>query len=493
MLSVSAVSFFLAAAMPRHTVRVHSPMTICLGDRFQRLILEFLPLRLPGVAEPILSPAMLGVALIMTGITGLLFGIIPALRGTAGEAAADLKAGARTSASLRGSRLRSALVVAQVAVSVVLLIGSGLLIRSFILLTSVNPGFDSRNLLTAEVRLPAAEYPPGEKRVHFFSSLLEKIRAIPGVRAVGIINQLPIRDPYNNTYVYAASRPPIDPGDRKTAFQRTVFPGYFAAMGIPLMAGRDVQDTDREGMPPVLVISETMARELFPGENPVGQKIVADFGQPATAEATGVVGDVMCNSLSDNRKWTMYGSYRQRRLSTMRLAVRTFANPTSIAGAVRDELRALDPNIPLAHIATLESWIARSTAGSRVITVLLSLFAASAMLLSAMGLYGVLAYYVVQRRHEIGVRIAIGACRRNVMTMVLCRGIWLVMLGLVIGIAASLAAGRLVRQLLFGMQPADPATFIGVGLFFTAAALMACSVPAWRATWVDPAIALQAE
>ncbi len=459
---------------------------------FQKLILQFIPIDIPGMEAQGLSGSLLGFALILSAATGLLFGILPALRAARTNVVADIKSSARTTDS-GGSRFRSALVIAQVAVSVILLIGSGLLIRSFANLRRVDPGFDAENLLTAEIRLTQDRFAEQEQRINFYSELIEDVEAIPGVTAVAVINQLPVRNPGNNIYVYAADRPPLDPNDRNVAYTRTVFPGYFEAMGIPLLQGRGIERTDAEGSPRVLVINQNMAETLFPDEDPLGHQVVVDQGEEVAYEVIGVVGDVRVSGPRYNPRLAMYGSYYQRPLYTMRVAIRTATEPTSIARELRQIVWSQDRDIPIEELSTMSDLIARTVARDRVMALSLTLFAAVAMSLAAIGLYGVLAYYVSRRVHEIGVRVALGAGAGDIVRLVLRQGVLLVAVGIVLGLVGAFWVTRLIQQMLFTVEPTDPATFVGVSLLFAVVALIACLIPAWRALRVDPVLALAVE
>ncbi len=459
----------------------------------QRMVYSFLPMETAGNLEARVSISALSFALILSIATGLVFGAVPALRAARGNVVESLKAGGSMT-DAGASRFQSGLVIAQVALSVILLIGSGLLIRSLARLQSVDPGFDARNLLTAEIRLPETEYPERERRIQFFSGLLEELRSIPGVSSVGMISQLPFRDPGNDTYVYAADDAPEAPGKAgRSAFQRTVFPGYFEAMGIPLLKGRGIEETDRQGTPPVLVINEKMAETLFPGKDPIGRQVVVDVGRLVTLEVVGVVGRIRVYSLQGQPAMAMYFSYRQRPHYTMRVAIRTEGDTRRVAGALRSAVWERDRNIPVADIAMMEEIIGRSMLTSRTTTISLTLFAGLAVTLAAIGLYGLLAYYVSQRFREIGVRVALGASPRQIMELILRRGFVLVGTGIVVGLVGALLVTRLIQQFLFGVLPTDAATFATVTLLFGAVAFIACFLPARRALRVDPVIALQAE
>ncbi|UCG85778.1 MAG: ABC transporter permease [Gemmatimonadota bacterium] len=458
----------------------------------QQLILQIMPIDIPGMQGLGISGSMLAFAVILSATTGLLFGMLPAMRAAQTNVVEDIKSSARTIDS-GGSRFRSALVMAQVAVSVVLLIGSGLLIRSFATLRGVNPGFETEQLLTAEIRLTQDKYAEAEQRVNFFTKLMEDVQSIPGVTHVALINQLPVRTPGNNIYVYAADRPPTNPTDRDVAFTRTVFPGYFDAMGIPLLRGRDVEPSDVADSPPVLVVNETMAQTLFPDEDPIGRQVVVDMGQDVSFEVIGVVGDVRISGPRYNPRLAMYGSYFQRPYYNMGIAVRTAVAPTSIARALRAAVWSQDRDIPVTDLSTMSDLIARTVSRDKVMALSLTLFAAVAMSLAAIGLYGVLAYYVSRRAHEIGIRVALGAGARDIVRLVLRRGVALVVVGILLGLVGAFWITRLIQQMLFMIEPTDPATFVTVSMFFAVIGAIACLIPAWRALRVDPLTALQTE
>lgn len=465
---------------------------VFLAIAFQSFLIQFLSIDLPGMSGSGVSFTGLLFALLASLATGLLFGTVPALRAARGDLVEDLKSGVRTSDS-GGTRFRSGLVVAQVAISLMLLVGAGLLIRSFASLRSVDPGFTAENLLTAEFALPESEYAEPEERIQFFTTLLENVTAIPGVEGVGLVNQLPVRDPKNNTYVYAADNPPLDPGDRLLAFTRIVLPGYFETMGIPLLAGRAIESSDMGGAPLVIVISQQMASTLFPGQDPLGRQVVIDFGQDVSFEIVGVVGDVLMNSLRGEARLAFYASYLQVPIATMRMAVQTSVKPASVAGALRDAVWRIDRNLPVADLATMDEVLARSVATNRIRAVALTAFAGVALLLAAVGLYGVLAYYVSRRRHEIGIRVALGADAAKIVALVLRRGIALVVIGIPLGLAGAFGVMRLLEGLLFQVEPTDPATFVAVSVLFALIGVFASLLPAWRALRVDPLVALQSE
>jgi predicted permease len=474
---------------------------------FQGLILNFVDISELGITEIGVSGPMLAFALTLSVVTALFFGAVPAFSGTRVDLVDDLKGTGKTSSGVGGTRLRGTLVIAQVALSIVLLIGSGLLIRSFAQLRGVDPGFETESILAAEIDISTAEYADAALRIQFYQGLVEELRAVPGVLGVGAISHLPIRNPGDNVRAWDPDNPPPNPNELRHAFRRPVFPGYFEAMGIPLLAGRDLTVMDTPDAPLVVAINESMAEFLFPGENPLGRRVAVDHGgaEPTIYEVVGVVGDVRMSSLAGDPRYATYFSYRQRAQSPMQIAIRTRGDPNSVVEALRSAVRNRDRDIPVENLSTMEEVVSRSISGRRVIMVTLTLFASVALFLAAIGLYGVLAYFVSRRVREIGIRVALGATSGSVMHLVLRRGLTLVAIGIVLGLGGAFAATRLLalgdtyaaarnaRLLLYGVEPTDPLTFLAVSIFFAVIALVASLLPAWRAMRVDPVEAIQAE
>jgi putative ABC transport system permease protein len=456
------------------------------------LLIAYLPFDLPATAATGLSLSMLGVALVLSLGTGVLIGIMPAYRSARRDLVESLKVGPRAG-DARGTRIRSGLVAAQVALSMVLLIGSGLLIRSFVNLRSVDVGFDAEGLLAADVELPSSEYDTPEERRLFFSSLEERIRAIPGVVDVAMINRLPIRAFGGNTYVYPVGQRPQGDERPATANERWVMPGYFGAMRMPILRGRGIEATDGPDAPPVLVINETMAREFFPGEDPIGQRLIIDYDEDTILEVVGVVGDVRSAGPAAEAFQAMYHSYLQEPVTRVGIGVRIAGEPGSIVPAFRAAVRELDPNLPVSEVDRMERVVSRAMGDETVMAAMLTIFAWIALFLTALGIYGVLAYYVSQRIPEMGLRIALGAERGDVARMIALRGFSLVAAGMVVGLAGSFAGTRFLQRLLFGVEPTDAVTFIVVSAFFALVGLVACVLPALRAVKVDPVVALQTE
>jgi predicted permease len=489
------VSQLLTESMIMALVAGVAGVAIAFG--FQSLLIRLLPMGPLGITRPAIDAPMLLFALGVSIATGIIFGVVPALQGTVVDMAQQLKAGTRATWARGSSLLRNGLVVLQVAISIMLLIGAGLLIRSLTLQMNVDVGFTPTNVLTAGIRLPDNDYPDTdpEKRIVFFDSLLEEVEALPSVTSVGLVNRLPIREGGGNIYLHRLDEPADEAGSsmRRSADARLVVPGYFKTMGMPLLSGRDIAETDKEGSPRVMVVSESLGDLFFPGQNPVGQKLVVDMGERVVHEIVGVVGNARLSRLTSQPFHAMYFSYYQNPGSSMRLAVRSAGDPTALVGPIREILRAKDPNIPLAEPATMASIIDDSLSDFRIITSSLGLFSSIALLLALVGLYGVLAYYVSQRYHEIGVRMALGAGAPQVARLVLSRGMGLVAIGLVVGLVGSYWATKLIQEALYGVEPNDPTTFIVATLGFGLIGLMACMIPAWRATHVDPVRTLQAE
>ncbi len=468
---------------------------VALAVWLQGLILAVMPLDYLGIERLGVSAPMLAFALLISIGTAVLAGGFPALSGSRADPAQQLKGALRVSASGGSTRVRSSLVVVQVALSALLLIGAGLLVRSFASLSDVDVGFETQNILTAEVRLPTTEYTDANSRAMFFAGLLEDVRAIPGVRSASAINKLPIWSPWMNWGVWNPEHPPASNSDWQSAFSRTVMPGYFETLGIPLVSGRDIEATDDRDLPRVVVINEVMARSLYPDQNPIGLDVMVEMGavDPAPMRIVGIVGDARINMIALEPGFQMYFSEAQMGYSGLSIVVNSAGDTDMVLGPVRDALYASDRNVPLANVITMEEILADSVAATRVINITLAIFAAVALFLAAIGLYGVLAYHVSRRLHEIGVRIALGATAGTVVRIVFRKGILLVGLGLGAGLAVSLGATQLLRQQLFSIDAWDPATYVAVAASFAIVGTLACLVPAMRAVRIDPVEAFRGE
>jgi putative ABC transport system permease protein len=458
-----------------------------------RVVKQFAPPDVPGIRELGVDGTALVIALGLSVVTGLLVGLLPALKSASSDVSQNLSPGRGASERSSATGLRGALVVGQVTLSLVLLIGAGLLMRSFLQLQSVDPGFDADRLLTAEVALPRDGYPSSQELTQFYRTIVSDLNARPGVMAAGAISRLPIASGGGDYPVYPEENPPADPSERSSAIARSITPGYFDAMRVPLLSGRAVDANDTGDAPPVVVVDEALVRRYYPDQNPLGKNLVLGFREPRSVQIVGVVGEVLASSLNDVPYPTMYFSVEQWQQRTMTLAVRTTAQPTTFTNTLRAAVRDLDPNVPVAKVASMRSVISDSVSQPRTTTLFLGGFATVALLLAALGLYGVLAYFVNQRTREIGIRIALGAAHGKVLGLVLRRGLLLVGVGVALGIGGAVATTRFLQSLLFEVGTTDLLTFAGVSLLLTLVAVAACAIPAWRATRVDLLTALRVE
>ncbi len=450
---------------------------------------------LPRVQELGLDFRVLGFAVLVSLLVGVAFGLMPALH-TARTALNDmLKDGARNSGSAAKNRVRSGLIVAEVALSLVLLLGAGLLLNSFVRLSHVPPGINPRNVLTMQLTLPEKKYPDAARRTEFFERSLERIKALPGVEAAGVVGKRPVGGGSMDTTFTIAGRSDAPPNGHGVDFDFCT-PDYFQAAGIPLRMGRFFAWSDKVGSSRVVIINEALARRHFPDQQPLGQRIHigASAGKIDEGwEIVGVVGDVRQHGLGKDVRPCVYRPQSFSFMSGGNLLVRTAGAPLTLAESVRKAILEIDPTQPVANIRSMENALTDSMAERRFILLLLGGFAGTALLLAAIGLYGVIAFAVSQRTREIGIRMALGASRRSVLRLVLGSGMRLVGLGIVLGGAAALGLTRLLSQLLYGVEPTDPATFTSVALLLLLVSLLASLIPARRAARVDPMVALRTE
>ena len=454
-------------------------------------LLAFMPY-LRGVS---LNLGVLEFTLAISVLTGILFGLVPALQASHLNLQDALKEGTRVAGGAAHQRLRSALVVSEIALSMVLLAGAGLLTKSLVRLLDLNPGFETQNLLAMPASAPPARYSDQERNAAFLRQLLERIQTVAGVRGAALIDTTPLNGG-GTTGFTVEGRPTPAPGQAPEANTRDVSPGYFNVMGVPLLHGRLFTEQDKAGTPLVLIINKTLADKLFPGEDAVGHRFVFAFdSHPAAAEIVGVVGDERLGSLDQAVTPVLYSSSFQSNDTDFTLLVRTAGDPANLTAAVRAEVANLDPNVLVSSAVALRQIISDSPSVfmRRFPALLIGVFAVLAVLLSAVGIYGVLSYLVTQRTREIGIRMALGAQRGNVLRLLLGEGLRLAALGIVIGLVAAVGAARLLAGLLFGVLPTDPSVLLGVTGFIAAVTLTACSIPARRATRVDPMVALRYE
>ena len=457
---------------------------------FHNLLLRLLPLGDPGVPVPSIDGAVLVFALVISVVTGLIVGIVPALRGTSADVWRKLGSSTRTSESIGGTRLRTLMVVVQVALSVVLLIGCGLLIRSMVKLASVNLGFDTENVIGCTYAIQADDYSTTQERVDLYASLIEEIRALPGVTNAAAVTKLPIASRGTDWPIWLASQPRPEPRDSNMALMRAVTPGYFPTIGIPLLRGRDFAETDVEGTAPAVIISEAVARDLFPDQNPLGQLVKLGWFDFAF-EVVGVVGNAQINGVRSNLKEAMYLPSTQFGPTFQWLVVRSEGDPNLLAEPIRSLAEAKDRNAVLGDPVTMTTLVERDLTGFRVVMLALGLLSIVALILTSVGLYGVLAYHVSQRSNEFGIRFAMGATPTEVIGLIMKKGLAMVSAGLVLGLIGAFMSSRLVQRLLFEVQPLDPVAYGAAAIFLGGTALAACLVPAWRAAGINPVTALR--
>jgi putative ABC transport system permease protein len=451
---------------------------------------------IPRAEEIGVDGRALGFTLLVSLVTGLLCGVVPALRSSRLDLTAALKEGRRgAGGGVEHRRWLGGLVVAEIALALVLLAGAGLLIRSFRLVTEADPGFDPRRLLTLSVPLPLAGYEDQAKQALFYERALERLGALPGVEAAAAVFRVPLVG--FASAIFTAEGKPVPPGTEPNADYRTVSVNYFRAAGIRLVKGREFTARDKVDAPDVIIINEELARRFFAGEDPIGKRLQIATERTRFREIVGVVADAKLARLDAKADPAIYVPHAQNTwphaLRTSSIVVRTSGEPLSLSAAVRGELRAIDPSLAVTQVRTMEEIVGDSLAPRRFSAALLAVFAALAGALAAVGIYGVMAYSVAERRHEIGIRMALGARRSEILRMVLVGGGRLAALGVVIGLAGAAALTRLMAGLLYGVGVSDPPTFALAALALAGVALAACLVPARRATKVDPMVALRSE
>ena len=453
------------------------------------------PTNLIGAGQVGVNLPVLAFTLAVSLLTGVVFGLVPALEASRVNLGETLKETSRGNAgSSRGRRLRHALVVAEVGLALVLLVGAGLMVKSFLRLQAVNPGFDAANLLTMRVLLPATKYPDDARVVAFYRQAAANFRTLPGVRSASAVSALPFADPGAATDFTIEGRPAPAPGDALYTDVRVVDEEYFRTMNIPVVAGRTFLAQEAVEDRKVAVVNEEMVRRYFPGENPVGKRIFVEmWREPHPTEIIGVIGDARYNKLEGELRPMVYFTPPQLIYRSMTLILRTGGDPESLAAAARGAILAIDKDQPVADVRTMESWLAESVARARFGTLLLGAFACLALTLAAAGIYGVMSYSVAQRRNEIGIRMALGSQASDVLRLVLGKGLALVLAGVVLGLLGALALTRVMSSLLYGVSATDPLTFAAIALLLTSVSMIACYLPARRATRVDPLTALRYE
>ena len=437
----------------------------------------------------------------MSLITGVLFGLVPAWQATGTDLNRALREDSRSATGTgRLKLIRNGLVVAEVGLSLVLLVGAGLLLQSFWKLLHVNPGFRPENVATCQVTLPRVKYPEFRQRTDFFRRVLDEVRALPGVESAAAVTAIPFGGSRGQSSFSIDARPTPPGSDGPSADRHQSSPGYFQAVGIPLLAGRDFSDADDPAHPGVIIINEAAARQFWPDEDPLGKRVTVGlpdeitlYGKLVSREIIGIVGNVKHEKLNDPFQPEIYMPAWQLPAESMSLVVRGQARAETLINGMRDAVQSIDKDQPIRRARLLDISIARSVAPQRFVTMLLMLFAGIALLLAGVGIYGVMSHTVTQRTHEIGIRMALGASSRDVLRLVVGQGMLLAAGGLGVGLVAALALTRLMKALLFNVSASDPITFAAIALLLGGVALLACYLPARRAARVDPMVALRYE
>ena len=451
-------------------------------------------LPIPLLSQVTIDPSVMAFAAIVTVLTTVICGLAPAIGATGGSLISALRDGAPSvSGSRRGRIVRQSFVMAEIALALTVLCGAGLLGRSLMELQSVKPGFTPESALSLRVTLPQRSYRDSNAQHIFYTRVIDGLAALPGVTFVGGTSFLPLAGVGPGTSFWRADMPQPKPEERLVVDARPVTPGYFTAMDIPMLAGRDVTAADTPDKEPVAVINETFARLVYPGDNPIGRKFILNLGNDKPHEIIGVVGDVKLVTLEGEIRPTAYLSSRQYAFGLMNFVVRTTGDPALLAPSAVRIVRDIDPLLPVSAVRPLEEVFAESIARPRLTAVAMSIFAGAALLLAALGVYGIVAYSVSQRAREFGIRVALGARPGQIIGMVVGQNLRIVAFGLIAGLVAAIPATRLLRGLLFQVGPNDPMTFVAIGVMLAAVAIVASYLPARRGTQVDPVVTLKAE
>jgi len=464
------------------------------------VLLRLSPVEIPRLDHLEINTPILGFTLAVALLTGLIFGLVPALQASKPHLSRTLKEGGRDSQT-DGGRVRGALVVAEVALAIVLLVGAGLLLKSFMRLQHVDSGFNPAGVLTFNLQLPISSYPDWRQVSELYSALIARLKSLPGVQSADAAGFLPLEGGWPTKFLIQGR--PFVRGEEPVGQHRPVSEGYFQTMGIPLVRGRWFDERDRADAQGVMIVNEALARRYFPNEDPVGKRLTTPYRQygplgrvmPASLEMeiVGVVGDEKNSSLNKEAEPAIYFSHHQFSYRSMSVVVRTVVPPLGLANTVRNEVWSLDPNLPISEVTTMEQRLGESIARPRFNALLLGLFAILALLLAAVGIYGVISYTVQQRTHEIGVRMALGASAGDILKLVAGQGLALTLVGVGLGVLGALGLTRLMSGLLYGVRATDPLTFVTMPALLVLVALLASYIPARRAAKVDPMAALRAE
>jgi putative ABC transport system permease protein len=467
---------------------VGSALGVAIAYAGTRVLVAMVPGDIPRIHEVGLDGAVLGFAIVMSLLSGLICGLAPALQGSRANVNEVLKQQSRSGTASRvGNRARNMLVVAEVAIALMLLIGSGLMIQSFLRVQSVDPGFN-RNTLTMQIALPVQRYADPARRVAFFRAAAEKIGALPGVQAVGMVSDLPLSGEINETYFNVKGRPPANPNDKPVAIYHIIARNYFQAMGMPLLKGRYFDENEELGGP-VVIINRVMAERYFPSEDPIGKHLVIDLGEPMDAQVVGVVANVLDYSLDAEFLDAMYLPIIV--MPSTNIVVRTSTNSMSLANPIRREIRTIDNQQPVAEVRTMEQVVIGSMVGLQFRTALVTIFAVIALVLAVAGVYGMMSYSVSRQTGAIGVRLALGAQAGDVVRLVFGQGMKLTLMGLGLGTAGAFILHRFISSLLFGVSTTDWRTYALTAAILTLTSGLACYLPARRAAKMDPVTSLR--
>jgi putative ABC transport system permease protein len=455
------------------------------------VLVKMTPATIARAPEISVDNRVLGFTLLLSLLCGVVFGLVPALQTSKPDLNESLKEGGKGAGTgMRNNRVHSLLVVTEIALALVLLVGAGLLVQSFRRLQEVDPGFDPRNTLTMRLFLPDSKYGEPGQATAFLEQVLDRIAAIPGVKAVGTTTHLPMRGG-GDTYFKIEGRPFSEPNQQVTAINPGISHNYLNAMGIPLVKGRQFTEQETREPQRTVIINEQFERTYFAGEDPMGKRLIIDMGQPAICEIIGVARDIKQFALEFDSTPTMY--LPSLNVFRPNLIVRTSGDPLAMAANVRATVQSLDKDQPVSNVSSMEQIISSSVAEPRFRTLLLGVFAALALVLAGVGIYGVMSYTVSRRTHEIGIRMALGARPNDTLKLIVGQGLTLAVIGVTIGVGAALLLTRLLSTLLFNISPTDPLTFGVIAGLLMCVALVACYIPARRATTVDPVHALRCE
>jgi putative ABC transport system permease protein len=457
------------------------------------LLLALSPVDLTSVADVRLSYPVLAFTIAISLLTAIICGLAPAFEGSRTDVQEAISDGARQiGGSLRRRRLRQAFVIAEIALAVVLLVGAGLMLRSLASLHRVDPGYSTTNILTMRLQLPGAKYQNDEQRIRFFRDVTARVRELPGVQSAGAVSYLPLTGLGAGTRFTIEGQPPPPPGQDYVTSVSVCDNGYFRVLNVPLISGRWFSEREMQDKSNVVIVSESLVRTYFPRENPIGRRLSISMTAPITpTEIIGVVGDIRFQDLTAAPQPTTYWPHPQLAYSAMTVTVRTATDPLPLAPAVEQAIRTLDKDQPVSDVRTMSQWVAKSLAQARFSSTLLATFAALALLLAAIGIYGVMSYAVSQRTSEIGIRLALGAETGDILRMIVGGAMRLTALGLAIGVGLALALGRTLTKLLYETTGTDPITFAAVLLVLGSVALIASYLPARRAARIEPVDALR--